>query len=62
MKNKHTGSSFEEWLNEEGILEEVDAAVTKRIIARQIEQAISEKKISKDEMAKHMKTSRLLYK
>ena len=62
MKNKHTGSSFEDWLNEEGMLEEVDAAVTKRIIVRQIEQAISEKKISKAEMARRIKTSRLLYK
>ena len=58
MINKHTGSSFEDWLNEEGMLEEVDAAVTKGIIARQIEQAISEKKISKAEMARRMKTSR----
>jgi len=32
--NKHIGSSFESFLEEEGILEEVTAAAIKRIIAR----------------------------
>lgn len=30
-KHKSIGSDFEEWLNEEGILEEVKSAVTKKL-------------------------------
>jgi antitoxin HicB len=34
-KNSHIGSSFESWLDEAGIREEVTAAVIKAVIARQ---------------------------
>ena len=47
-KNKHIGSSFESFLEEEGILEEVNAAVVKRVIARHL----------KDNMKKKLGTSR----
>jgi hypothetical protein len=35
-KNPHLGSSFESWLDEEGIREEVTAAAIKAVIARQL--------------------------
>jgi antitoxin HicB len=35
-KNPHTGSSFESWLDEEGIREEVTAAAIKSVLARQL--------------------------
>ena len=43
----HTGSSFDSFLEEEGILEEVEAAAIKRIIAWQLAQAMSASKVSK---------------
>ena len=35
-KNPHIGSTFESWLEERGIREEVTAAAVKAVIARQI--------------------------
>jgi antitoxin HicB len=58
MKNKHIGSSFDDFLKEEGIHEEAPGYAIKRIIAWQLSQAMKEKKISKSEMARRMKTSR----
>jgi antitoxin HicB len=34
-KNPHIGSSFENWLDEEGIREEIIAVAIKAVIARQ---------------------------
>jgi antitoxin HicB len=39
MKKKNIGSSFDSWLSEEGIREEVTAIAIKRVLARQIEAA-----------------------
>ncbi len=58
MKNEHLGSSFDDFLAEEGLLAEVEATAIKRIIAYQIEQEIKNKGWTKTEMAKRMKTSR----
>lgn len=58
MKNSHVGSTFESFLQEEGIQEEVDVLAQKRAIAWQIEQAMEEIGITKVEMAARMKTSR----
>ena len=55
--NKHIGSSFDDFLREEGIEEEVKAVAVKRTIALQIEQARERQNISKSEMARRMKTS-----
>ena len=57
-KNPHIGSSFESWLNEAGIREEVTAAATKAVIARQLASEMKKKKITKQRMAELMKTSR----
>ena len=58
MNRKNKGSFFDEWLQEEGIYEEVSAAAVKRVLARQIEQAMKEKQLSKTEVARRMRTSR----
>ncbi|WP_417910929.1 helix-turn-helix domain-containing protein [Candidatus Electronema sp. PJ] len=58
MTNPHVGSDFDEFLDEEGIREEVTAAALKRVIAWQLEQAMQAKHITKTEMAARMRTSR----
>jgi len=58
MTNKHIGSSFGDFLKDEGIHEEATAHAIKRVLAWQIEQAMAEQGITKSEMAKRMKTSR----
>lgn len=58
MKKKNIGSSFDSWLREEGIHEEVTASAIKRVLARQVETAMKEKNFSKAEMARRMHTSR----
>jgi predicted XRE-type DNA-binding protein len=58
MKKKNIGSSFDSWLREEGIYEEVTATAIKRVLARQVEAAMKEKQFSKAEMARRMHTSR----
>jgi hypothetical protein len=58
MKRKNIGSSFDSWLQEEGIQEQVAATAIKRVLARQVEAAMKEKQLSKAEMARRMRTSR----
>lgn len=58
MSKKNIGSSFDEFLNEEGILEDAQSIAASRVIAWQLEQAMKEKHISKNKMAKLMNTSR----
>jgi predicted XRE-type DNA-binding protein len=58
VKEKNIGSSFDSWLREEGIYEEVSATAIKRVLSRQLEAAMEEKGLSKAEMARRMHTSR----
>ena len=58
MKNPNIGSDFDDFLAQEGMLEEVTAVAVKRVIAWQIEQEMSAQKITKTAMAKKMRTSR----
>jgi predicted transcriptional regulator len=57
-KNPHRGSSFESWLDEEGIRAEVVDAATRAIIAHQLAAEMKKKCITKKRMAELMKTSR----
>jgi antitoxin HicB len=57
-KHKHIGSDFDDFLKEEGILEEVEAAAAKRTFVIQFEHELKKKKIGKSKLAKLMKTSR----
>ncbi|PHS42069.1 MAG: Fis family transcriptional regulator [Robiginitomaculum sp.] len=52
------GSSFDDFLKEEGLYEEVQAIAIKRVIAWQITQEMEKQAITKKEMAARMKTSR----
>ena len=57
-KHKSIGSDFEDWLNKEGIFEEVEIAATKKAFIMQLEAEMKKKKIGKTRLAKLMKTSR----
>ncbi len=57
-KNPHVGSSLDDFVREEGILEQTRAAALKEVIARQVQQAMRKNRISKVEMARRMNTSR----
>jgi antitoxin HicB len=61
MNKKQIGSNFDDFLREEGIFDEVEAAAIKRVIAFQIEKEMERRKLSKTEMAKRMKTSRAAF-
>lgn len=56
--NPHFGSSFEDFLKEEGIAEEVNAAAIKHVLAWQLVEEMKRQGISKNQMAKRMQTSR----
>jgi antitoxin HicB len=58
MKNKHIGSNFDDFLKEEGILEEVEAVAAKRVFIFQLEQELKKQKVNKEELAQRMGTSR----
>lgn len=54
----HTGSTFDSFLEEEGIREEVEAVAVKRVLARQLAEAMRKKKKTKQMLAKELRTSR----
>jgi antitoxin HicB len=58
MNNKFIGSNFDDFLEEEGLLAEVEATAIKRVLAFQIGELMKEHSLSKAAMAKRMKTSR----
>jgi len=58
MSKRNIGSSFDDFLAEEGLLQETTAAAVKRYIAYQLQQKMVEENLSKSEMAKRMDTSR----
>ena len=57
-KNKYIGSDFDDFLKEEGILEAVEVAALKSVLAYLLEKEMEEKIISHTEMAKKLGTSR----
>jgi antitoxin HicB len=58
MGKKNLGSSFDEFLEDEGLLEETTAAAVKRYVAFELSRKMSEENISKTDMARLMETSR----
>ena len=56
--NPHLGSSFSDFLADEGLLADVTTTAMKRLLAWQIEQAMEKQGVTKAEMAKRMGTSR----
>jgi antitoxin HicB len=55
--NPHIGESFESFLRDEGIHDQVVTTAIKRTLALQIEHEMAAQNISKSEMARRMKTS-----
>ena len=58
MTNKHIGSDFDDFLRDEGILDDAEAVAAKRVIAFQIAREMESLHISQSELARRMKTSR----
>ena len=56
--NKNIGSDFDDFLQEEGILEDVEMVALKRVLAYQVEQLMNEQQFTKTAMARQMHTSR----
>ena len=58
MGKKNLGSRFDDFLAEEGLLEDATATAVKRFIAFQLTEKMSADNLSKSEMARRMATSR----
>jgi DNA-binding Xre family transcriptional regulator len=59
MKKKgRIGSSFDDFLKEEAIYEDVTARAIKRVIARQLDALMQAQGLTKSNLAKRMNTSR----
>jgi len=56
--NTHIGSSFEDFLAEDAMLEEVTAVAVKRVVAWQIMQEMKAQHLTKTALAAKMHTSR----
>ena len=56
MKNKHSGSLFEDFLKDEGISEEVTAAAVKRTIVMQLEKQMEKQHKNKNAFRKALKS------
>jgi len=56
--NKHIGSSFDDFLEDEGLLAETTAEALKRAIAWQVKSFLDTNKITKTNFSKKMNTSR----
>lgn len=58
MNARAIGSDLDDALREEGLLEDATAIAVKRVIAQQIERAMTADGISRSDMARRMRTSR----
>jgi antitoxin HicB len=58
MNENYIGSDFDDFLAEEGLLEEAEAMALKRVLAYEINELMEAQQLSKTEMAHRMKTSR----
>lgn len=56
--NKHIGSDFDDYLEEEGLLSDVEAVAFKRVVVYQLKELMKQQKLTKTEMAKRIQTSR----
>lgn len=57
-ENPHLGSTLDDFLREEGMLESTQAIAIKRVLSWQIKQFMQERDLSKAAMAAQMRTSR----
>ena len=57
-QDKYIGSNFDLFLEEEGILEEIEEVIAKRFFIFQLEEELKKQKIDKAALAERMETSR----
>lgn len=57
-RSPHVGSTLDDFLKEEGILEELRVQAIKEVVAWQLEEAMKKKRVSKASLAKMLRTSR----
>jgi predicted XRE-type DNA-binding protein len=57
-QKNHRGSDFRDFLNEQGVLGEVEARALKQALSLQLDHLLKEKELAKTQMATRMKTSR----
>jgi antitoxin HicB len=57
-RTDHSGSTFDSFLEEEAIREEVEAVAIKRVLAWKLQQAMREQQKTKQAMARQLHTSR----
>jgi hypothetical protein len=57
-RHDFSGSTFDTFLEERGIRDEVEAVATKRVLAWQLEQAMKKQRKTKQAMAQELHTSR----
>lgn len=58
IDKKHLGSTFDDFLGQERLLEDAEAVAAKRVIAFQIAQEMERRHMTKSELARRMRTSR----
>lgn len=57
-ENVHRGASFDAFLEDEGILDDVNEAALERVIAWQLRERLRDRGMTKSELARRMNTSR----
>ena len=57
-KSEHLGSSLDEWLEEEGLLDQATAKAIKSTLAWQMEQAMKEQNVNKAALVRELRTSK----
>ena len=57
-RNPHIGESFDSFLKAEGIYDAVTTTAIKRTLAKQLEKAMKQQRLTKAQMARRMKSSR----
>jgi len=58
MKKAHIGSTFDDFLQQDGLLADCEAGTLRRVVTWQIEQEMKRRRISRTKLASRMKTSR----
>lgn len=56
--SKHRGSNFDDFLREEGLLEEAEAEAAKRVFVFLMEKEMKKQRVTKSKLAKRLETSR----
>ena len=56
---KHIGGNFDDFLDQEGVLVEAEAIAVKRVLVFQLEELMKEQRLTRAQLAKRMKTSRV---